>query len=653
MFQRQPEQAEQIKEASKDDVKFPFMLHYDANQKEHLLSMLETVGAVVESDDESGHKLAVKANMKQLAFIKKLDSIKRVSSHEGSNPFLTRTVTETATADATVMSMNDDGIVTASVTDECCTPPTIPDGMASAREINVDSPVTSQICCPGAEQWFKVTVPNGGYYTIYTTGSLDTVGALYSNTGSLLREVDDYEPAGKINFRIYYPLITGYTYYVKVTVKNNATGSYQLMIAKKELVDSVQITGANENGVIVLEKGKTYEMPMSQGYTFQVADGETILQAPFGVRINPSNADNKDVYWTFSSGDGIGSVMFDHNPPEGCEPYQRLTATKAGVGCLYAHDRLDHGKVDQCEVVVLTPYETQLKESCGFSDEVIHLILKLYDRVDAVFSSEDTLVRAWKCARLLSEFWYDTLKLGINKWDIVAGSVTKNENRQTYFTDTLGFTVAEYANLSDAIRRNHEDTTTIDFAHMQYALAARLAYTLNKDGLAANLGSGFFTGTFGVYTDEEVSYLGGWLGDAVITGFFGEGETCLKNNDYMSDLDAENIYRLLLQGKSSLEATNEYYSNLSLSNTRADIFLQYIPYTVVREKIFYELIDAEIYGILPGISDVNQIQAYLDLINNEQYHYDTIKDNYPDTYNFLKSLEAHLGSIRNFITETP
>ncbi len=356
------EQAEQIKESSKDDTKFPFVLHYDPNQKDSLLSMLVAVGAVVESDDENGHKLSLKANMKQLAFIKKLDSIKRVSSHEGSNPFLSevanaqttpRSVDGNMTADATVMSMNeDDGIAVASVTDECCTPPTIPDGMASAREINVDLPVTSQITCPGAEQWFKVTIPNGGYYTIYTTGSLDTVGALYSDTGSLLREVDDYEPAGKINFRIYYPLITGYTYYVKVAVNNNATGSYQLMVAKKELVDSVQITGANENGVIVLEKGKTYEMPMRQGYTFQVADGETILQAPFGVRINPSNADNKDVYWTFSSEDGIGSVLFDHDLPEGCTPYQKLTLTKEGTGYLYAHDWNEDGVIAECPVKV-------------------------------------------------------------------------------------------------------------------------------------------------------------------------------------------------------------------------------------------------------------------------------------------------------------
>ena len=71
------EQAGQIKESSKDDTKFPFVLHYDPNQKDSLLSMLNTVGAVVESDDENGHKLSLKANMKQLAFIKKLDSIKK------------------------------------------------------------------------------------------------------------------------------------------------------------------------------------------------------------------------------------------------------------------------------------------------------------------------------------------------------------------------------------------------------------------------------------------------------------------------------------------------------------------------------------------------------------------------------------------------
>ena len=37
--------------------------------------------------------------------------------------------------------------------------------------------------------------------------------------------------------------------------------------------------------------------------------------------------------------------------------------------------------------------------------------------------------------------------------------------------------------------------------------------------------------------------------------------------------------------------------------------------------------------------DIVMTQYWLNLINNEQYHFDEIKIHYPDTYNFLKSLE--------------
>ena len=269
-----------------------------------------------------------------------------------------------------------------------------------------------------------------------------------------------------------------------------------------------------------------------------------------------------------------------------------------------------------------------------------------------IYTTENTLQRAWRCARVLSEFSYDYLTYGINSWNSAAGSVTtdvgeKGEvDRKAYFVDTLGFTSAEYDTLDDALTRNHENregnTNIIDFTHMQYALASRLAYTLRLDGELSNWGPILYTGNFGRYTDEEVSYLGGWFGDAILTNFYGQGTTSMKNEDYMADLDAENIYRLIIQGKTSIVSMNEYYSDMTSSNTRANIFLQHIPYSTVKQKIFYELINAKLYIFLSNAlsqGDVVMTQYWLNLINNEQYHFDEIKIHYPDTYNFLKSLE--------------
>lgn len=111
----------------------------------------------------------------------------------------------------------------------------------------------------------------------------------------------------------------------------------------------------------------------------------------------------------------------------------------------------------------------------------------------------------------------------------------------------------------------------------------------------------------------------------------GTGTTTLKNDDYMADLDAENVYRMILQGDSWMDAFNAYYFIMNSSNTRANIFLKHISYETVKGKIFNELIDA--------VSLV---------IFDEQYHLDVIKSNYPDTYDFLMSLEDRLLTIAHY-----
>ena len=235
------DEAKEIAKNTVGDEKFPFMLHYDANQKEHLLSMLGMVGAIVEDDDDDGHVLSTMMNMTQLAFIKRLDCIERVQTDEGEvhNPFLMEeaaqpAATMAAVASAAPMEMGtmqtepimtpaaNDGIAVASASagarsscgsSSSCGCPTNTN-MATAREINVESIVSGNICCPEAEQWFKFTVPQSKEYTIYTTGSLDTEGTLYNASGEALENNNDY--AGRLNFRIIQELTQNTVYYLKV-----------------------------------------------------------------------------------------------------------------------------------------------------------------------------------------------------------------------------------------------------------------------------------------------------------------------------------------------------------------------------------------------------------------------------------------------------
>jgi hypothetical protein len=269
------------------------------------------------------------------------------------------------------------------------------------------------------------------------------------------------------------------------------------------------------------------------------------------------------------------------------------------------------------------PYYTSfLISDCGFSSSTTSLILSLYSKIDKIYSNESKLERAWRCARLLGGIVYygytKILFVKIYKWDNVAGQVfiddTDENEKEKYFTSTLGFTSSQYEQLKKDIVSQHSNTKTPDFAHMQISLSARLAYLLDRDGLLSNIGG---------HSDEDVSYLAGWLGDATILNEY--ATTTMGDDDYCADLDAENIYRFITNGDTStVTAANLYYKDLHYY-TRAEIFLTYISYITVRMKIFDQF-HYSIYG------------------NMEE-----VKKRYPDTYNFLYSLQHELAHMGNFI----
>ena len=111
------------------------------------------------------------------------------------------------------------------------------------------------------------------------------------------------------------------------------------------------------------------------------------------------------------------------------------------------------------------------------------------------------------------------------------------------------------------------------------------------------------------------------------------------------------IWQILMQGYSSLDAINHYYGDMLLSETRADIFLQNIPYDTVKSKIFYEMIDWDLYRLMSDAADQGNIllvKYYTDLINNEQYHFDEIKSRHPETYDFLMSVNDRLSTMKHY-----
>ena len=108
--------------------------------------------------------------------------------------------------------------------------------MKTAISIALNSWKNGTIGCSGDEVWYKfvansATAHSGGgagQYTIYTQGSLDTMGYLYDSNGNLVASNDD---CNGLNFSITANLNYGATYYLKVKAWSSNTGIYNVIVA--------------------------------------------------------------------------------------------------------------------------------------------------------------------------------------------------------------------------------------------------------------------------------------------------------------------------------------------------------------------------------------------------------------------------------------
>ena len=342
--------------------------------------------------------------------------------------------------------------------------------------------------------------------------------------------------------------------------------------------------------------------------------------------------------WTYASDFTFSHTSGTYGHVSISSPDNTFSGFSTGIATYTATHKVT-GRTTTFKVYV-DRYTYVLATEFGFDDSDALLIRDVYDKVDAAYPNESALLRAWRASRILGGIIYNDGIEGWFKWSDVAGIAFLGAE-DNYFVNTLGFTATEYSNINTAIVHNYNNSPNSDFAHMQISLAARLAYQLNRNGIASNIG------TF--CSDENVSYLAGWLGDAVLLG--NDGKTNIPNGDYHADLDAENIYRLISQGATLVNATNTYYASLTPTRTRATKFLEYIDYTTVKTMIYYELIDKALQRIVDmaiAEGDIALCQYYTNLMNDEQYHIDTIRQNYPDTYDFLYSLRDGKADIEDY-----
>ena len=135
---------------------------------------------------------------------------------------------------------------------------------------------------------------------------------------------------------------------------------------------------------------------------------------------------------------------------------------------------------------------------------------------------------------------------------------------------------------------------------------------------------------------EKTNDISGWLGDT--TSAAGDPPS-IGNDDYKADLDSVNITSLMKKNNISfIEASNKYYNNLENGTyNRAEEFKKNIPLNKVEDKIFEQL---RVYYVDKDNRPVSKPSTI-----------DDIKKNYPQTYNFIKSLDNNQNDLKNYNKE--
>ena len=100
------------------------------------------------------------------------------------------------------------------------------DTRADATTLALGSSVAGRIETGEDQDFFEIEITEPGTLTVYTTGSLDTVGELQRSDGNRL--ADDDDGGAQTNFRIERSVGAG-TYYVMVGSVGTATGSYAVL----------------------------------------------------------------------------------------------------------------------------------------------------------------------------------------------------------------------------------------------------------------------------------------------------------------------------------------------------------------------------------------------------------------------------------------
>ncbi|WP_035500346.1 hypothetical protein, partial [Gemella cuniculi] len=315
-------------------------------------------------------------------------------------------------------------------------------------------------------------------------------------------------------------------------------------------------------------------------------------------------------------------------------------------------------------------YKETLKLQYGFDDKTTRIIIKLRRNIYKDPKIPNTQ-KDYIFTRLLGGLYYDENgSITRAMWQNTAGNGMKtkyiNLSIKEQMIDFFNLTDGEYEYLKYKVRIQHGGYTTY---HINLEEDQRNEYKNNMEtGLGYKITDSEFEklwnnqiDSFRGKTDFAHQYItmathlydnlrladlrgghkntndmAGWLGD---TTDIADTKPSIGNDDYKADLDAVNIISSMKNNNTNfIEASNRYYDKLT-NNTynRAEEFKKNINFNEVKNKIYTQL----------NMLQINKNGIWVNKPSNIEY----IKENYPQTYNFIKSVENNQNDIQDYYNE--
>ena len=337
-----------------------------------------------------------------------------------------------------------------------------------------------------------------------------------------------------------------------------------------------------------------------------------------------------------------------------CDPKTTKASDRAG------------NKVNSVDDYSVSAYEFKqnLKKQYGFDEEISDLLWKLYKNIEKTEGGNTDYIYN----RLVGGVIYNNSNWNSFKWNSTAGSIGDIRSELDKYgikdsqAEKLIYNIRIQYYMSSGTYGDTDSVKDLDNYDKFKSTASKIYPDIDFDTLWNGNYSKYSGKTdfahqsittathlydkpvpidiYGIFMGGT-SALAGWRGDVTKDA---EAKPSLGNDDYKADLDTVNITSIMQKNKVDyISASNLYYDGISSgSYTRANAFKENVSLDYVKKAVYNSLVPSKVVDLGPNIQSYSGRRT-----DAESMEY--LKKNYPDSYNFIRSLEEGKNDLHNYI----